>query len=383
MAAPAAPLAAGPLPSAMLVQAVTLAAAGGLVALLVLVSLRRLNAGRTRRCDCGGSLAGRVLVVTGASSGIGLEAVRLLLARRPARLVLGVRRPAEVERLVRPMLLPADPTDAAGTTELLVLQLDLLSVDSVCRFACELLAAVDRLDALVLNAGAGAAPGRHLTGDGLEMQFQGNHLSHFLLFRLLRPLLLATGERTGQPSRVIVTSSLAHRLGRLDLDNLPSADRYVQHPFRTYADTKLCNVLFTTHLQRRLTESRLADRLTAVCFSPGTVYTNGVRDNGLWYVRWPLLVLCFVYGRSAADAAENILHLCLRPHPEAVGGRFFENCLPSQAGGQADDPLLAERLWRLCDRLCDERLADGRLQRISSSCRTRRIRQEERSFVCL
>lgn len=154
------------------------------------------------------------------------------------------------------------------------------------------------MDILVLNAGAGAKFGKHLTEDSLEQQFQSNHLSHFLMTKLFKDRMIETSKTYGSQSRIIVTSSLAHLLGKIDFENIVSFSNYTQHPFKTYSDTKLLNVLFTLEMARRINKDNLNDHLTINVFEPGTVFTNGIKYTKIWYLKLFLLFLCFIYNRT-------------------------------------------------------------------------------------
>lgn len=173
-------------------------------------------------------LAGRTIVVTGANSGIGLAAARTF-AQRGARVVLAVRDTAKGERAAE---------SVEGGCE--VRRLDLADLASVRAFAE---AWSGELAVLVNNAGVMAVPeGR--TADGFELQIGTNHLGHFALTNLLLPHVT---------ERVVTIASVAHRTGRIDLDDL-NWERRRYERWRAYGQSKLANLLFTTGLQRRLNE---------------------------------------------------------------------------------------------------------------------------------
>ncbi len=171
-----------------------------------------------------------------APAGVG-EPTALVLARRDARVVLVGRDPSRGAATQARIA-----TEAGAETDLLLA--DLAEMASVRRLADEIRVRYDRLDVLVNNAGL-FLQRRQVTGEGLERTFATNHLSMFLLTGLLRDLLVASA-----PARVVNVSSDAHRGGRIDLDDLQSARRY--SGFRTYAASKLMNVLFTNELACRL-----------------------------------------------------------------------------------------------------------------------------------
>ena len=179
-------------------------------------------------------MKGRIVLVTGATSGIGLETARQLAAMG-ARLVLGIRDPvrgADVARRIQ---------QEGGEAE--VLPIDLASFASVRDAAARFAATHDRLDVLVNNAGI-ALPRREVSIDGHELTWQTNFLSHVLLTRLLLPSL-----SRGSKPRVVSVSSEGHRTGRIDWDNLELERGY--GGFRAYANTKLAQILFTRELARR------------------------------------------------------------------------------------------------------------------------------------
>jgi NAD(P)-dependent dehydrogenase (short-subunit alcohol dehydrogenase family) len=198
---------------------------------------------------------GRVVVVTGASSGLGLATTEHLVALG-AHVVLAVREPARGEAAVR-SLRPG----LRGTTE--VRRLDVSDLASVREFA----AATGRVDVLVANAGVMAVPFAWSV-DGHELQLATNHLGHFALSLLLMPRL---GDR------VVVVASSAHRRGRLDLDDLDWTRRGYR-PAAAYAASKLANLLFMMELQRRLTAA--GSRLRATGAHPGSTATGITGHTG-------------------------------------------------------------------------------------------------------
>ena len=176
---------------------------------------------------------GRVVLVTGANTGIGFEAARML-AERGATVVLACRNEDKARAAA----------ESIGAGQVETLPLDLMSLASVREAADRFRARHDRLDLLINNAGIMAVPeGR--TEDGFELQMGTNHFGHFALTGLLLDLLLATPD-----SRVVNVSSGAHRWGKINFDNLHWDKGY--NRFRAYGQSKLANLLFTSELQRRL-----------------------------------------------------------------------------------------------------------------------------------
>jgi NAD(P)-dependent dehydrogenase (short-subunit alcohol dehydrogenase family) len=192
---------------------------------------------------------GRIVVVTGASSGIGLQAARILAAFG-ADVVLAVRNIEKGQRVARSL---------PGRTE--VRRLDVADLASVRAFAEE----TGRVDVLINNAGIMAVPFARST-DGFESQLATNHLGHFALTNLLLPSLT---------DRVVVVASAAHKSGRIDLDDL-NWERRPYRPYAAYAQSKLANLLFLAELQRRLTA--LGSTLRATGAHPG--YTSTALQGG-------------------------------------------------------------------------------------------------------
>ncbi len=197
---------------------------------------------------------GRTFVVTGASSGLGLETARIL-AHRGARVVLAVR---NIEK--------GEAAAAAIEGDVEVRRLDVADLGSVRAFAAD----TDRVDVLVNNAGVMAVPFGH-SADGFEMHLATNHLGHFALTNLLLPRLT---------DRAVVVGSQAHRRGELDLEDL-DWNRRGYRPFAAYAASKLANLLFLGELQRRLTAAGSTLRATGA--HPGSTATSitGRTGSGL------------------------------------------------------------------------------------------------------
>lgn len=203
-------------------------------------------------------LSGRTAVITGANSGLGYETA-LALAGCGAAVTMAVRDVAKGEQAAAEIR----RTVPGATVE--VGPLDLASLASVREFAARWSQAhEDGLDLLINNAGVMAIPHR-LTADGFEMQIGTNHLGHFALTGLLLPALVARHR-----SRIVTVSSFAHRMGRLDLNDLMGQRRY--RSWGAYGQSKLANLLFTGELQRRLDRAHLS--VKAMAAHPGYAHTN-------------------------------------------------------------------------------------------------------------
>jgi len=200
---------------------------------------------------------GRLAVVTGANSGLGLVTAREL-ARHGARVVLACRNRERGEAALK------EVTEAASGPAPELEELDLADLSSVRSFADRLAAGGEELDLLINNAGV-MAPPRRRTADGFELQFGTNHLGHFALTKLLLPLMEGRED-----ARVVTLSSTAHRMGRIAFDNLNGDRRYFR--WNAYGQSKLANLLFALELDRRLRAS--GSTVKSLAAHPGYAATN-------------------------------------------------------------------------------------------------------------
>ena len=208
--------------------------------------------------------SGRVALVTGANSGIGYETARQLAARH-AHVVMACRSLDKAEAAKARIL------NEVPDASVRVMPLDLSSLASVHAFAEAFLAEHDRLDLLINNAGV-MVPPFSKTEEGFELQFGTNHLGHFALTGLLLPLINRTPE-----ARIVTVSSEAHRMGKIDFENLNGEKGYSKWPF--YGQSKLANLLFTYELQRHLEAA--GHSTLAVAAHPGWTATNLQQNTGL------------------------------------------------------------------------------------------------------
>lgn len=209
-------------------------------------------------------LNGRLALVTGANSGLGLASV-VALAHKGAHILMACRDPDRAAQGRAQAL--AQVPDAADRLE--IVSLDLTSLESVRTLARDVLHRFDRLDILMNNAGIMAIP-RGLTADGFEIQFGTNHLGHFALTGLLLPLLLNTPG-----SRVVTVTSAAAEFGVIDFDDLMGEKRYRR--WSAYSQSKLANLLFAVELQRRL--SAHGATTISLAAHPGIAATNLQRTS--------------------------------------------------------------------------------------------------------
>lgn len=263
----------------------------------------------------------RTVLVTGATSGIGLEAVRAL-ARQGWRVVVGARDAARGKAVVDELV------GAGGQAELFLA--DVSSLASLRAAAPRLAAAHPRLDVLVNNAGT-AMRRRRVTGEGHEVTWATNVLGPFLLTRLLLEPL-----RAAPRPRVINVGSEAHRAGRMAWDDPELARRY--GPWRAYAQSKVALNLLTRELARR------EPWLGAVVVHPGAIAT------GIWRDVPGLRFLMDRFLPSAEKGAGPVIRLVTDPALDGVTGRYYFRYREAEPTAAARDDAAAARLWALLER---------------------------------
>jgi NAD(P)-dependent dehydrogenase (short-subunit alcohol dehydrogenase family) len=278
-----------------------------------------------------GIMRGKLVVVTGGTSGIG-QAASERLAGLGARIVLVARDRVRGESAL------ARLHELAPGLAHRVHYADLSRLAQAARVASEIAAAEPRIDVLINNAGAlFTSRRRQVTEDGLELHFALNHMAYFVVTHHLLERL-----RAAAPARIVNTVSGAHRTATLDLDDLQSERAYGGH--RVYARSKLCNVLFTRELARRLAGTDV----TVNSVNPGFVATRfGDHNHGVIPYTFRLLK-SLGFARRADQGAATIVHLASSPSVEAVTGGYFFECRPYPPNG---DDATAQRLWLASARL--------------------------------
>jgi daunorubicin C-13 ketoreductase len=257
------------------------------------------------------------VVVTGASSGIGLAAA-VDLARRGARIALVGRSPRRLEAAV-------ERVRATGTRQPDVYRADFAKLDDVRSLADALASRYPRIDVLANNAG-GVYRWYKSTVDGYESTIQANHLAPFLLTNLLRERL--------RGGRVVNTASDAHMMGRVNPDDLTGRGGPVYSLWRAYGTSKAANILFAAEAARRWPD------ILSTSFHPGVVRTRfgfGTAAT-LFYAIMPFLT-------TPEGGADTLLWLATAPAEEITSGGYYYRRAPRVASGHATDPALAARLW--------------------------------------
>ena len=274
-------------------------------------------------------MQGKTVVATGATSGIGAAAVAAL-ATQGARILFVARDAARAQATAARLeaLAPGLGHKAYFA--------DLSLMAQTRRVGAEIVADAPRIDVLVNNAGALFAA-RRLTAEGLEMTFALNHMSYFVLTQALRgPIEAARG-------RIVSTASAAHRGPPLDFDDLQSAK--IAPGLRVYGRSKLCNILFTRELSRRLAGTGV----TANCLHPGVVASRFGDEAGGWTA--PLFGLVKRFAIPPEKGADTLVWLAASPEVAGVSGQYFARRKPGALSRAAQDDEAARRLWDMSQTL--------------------------------
>ncbi|MFN7144702.1 MAG: oxidoreductase [Myxococcota bacterium] len=288
-------------------------------------------------------LSDRTIVITGANSGIGWEAARLL-ARRGARVVMACRSREKAEAAV------ARIHEGLPTARLELAGLDLGSLASIRACAEDLSARFGSIDVLVNNAGIMAIP-RATTADGFEVQLGTNHLGHFALTGLLLDAL-----RGAKAPRVVTVSSGVHWGGRIDFEDLMGERRYQK--WVAYAQSKLANLLFTFEADRRFQTHGLG--IASVACHPGYANTNlqsvGPQQENSAFGGWLMKMGNGLFAQSAEMGALPTVYAAAAPDVasgDVYGPAYFGWGYPRKDGvsAAAKDPASAARLWEESERL--------------------------------
>jgi retinol dehydrogenase 12 len=291
------------------------------------------------------NMKSKVVIITGATSGIGQVAAEQLAAKG-ARIVQ-VARDKERGQAAITRLNQVAPGIAHS-----IYYADLSRLSEMKRVATEIAQSEPRIDVLMNNAGAMFGK-RQLTQDGLERNFALNHMSYFMMTQLLRDRLIASA-----PSRVVNTASDAHTSGTVDFDDLQSEKayrfnllewmRYGGPAFKVYARSKLMNILYTRELARKLAGTGV----TANSLHPGFVATRfGDQTGGLIGFG---IGIAKRFALTPEQGSETLVYLASSPDVAGVTGEYFHRCRPATPSREAQDDAKAQRLWLETSKIAHE-----------------------------
>ncbi len=279
-------------------------------------------------------LQGKTCLVTGATSGVGLETARGL-AGMGARVFFHGRDPRKLDLTLE------DIAHTTGNTNLVPLLADVSSLTQVREMAEEVHKHTSTLDVLINNAGA-VNMNRQVSSDGIELTFAANHLAYFLLtFRLMDILLYSAS------ARIIVVSSFAHGyVGTEAVDDYMFEQNY--HGWQAYSRSKLCNLYFTYELARRLEGTSI----TANALHPGFVNTGIGKNNTPQELATTPLKKPGIMTNE--EGARTSLYCAVAPELEQVSGKYFDKCQAVPSSEVSYDQAAAQRLWELSAHLTNE-----------------------------
>lgn len=283
------------------------------------------------------NMQGKTVIVTGANSGIGYVTAREL-AKMGARVMMVCRSQSKGEA-ARQQIMKEAPN--APPPELVLA--DFASLASVRRAASELLDRCPRIDVLVNNAGLFVSEPL-ASADGYELTFAVNHLAPFLLTNLLLERIIASA-----PARIVNVSSYAHVAGNVKIPQIASPQR--GNISQAYGDSKLCNILFTNELARRLQGTGV----TANSLHPGAVATNFAADARGAFAFFFRLIRPFML--TPEQGAATSIYLASSPEVEGVSGLYFVRKKPAKTSARAQDAALARKLWEFSEQLVREKVA--------------------------
>ncbi|KAG5654833.1 hypothetical protein KAF25_009210 [Fusarium avenaceum] len=269
-----------------------------------------------------GKLQGQVIVITGTSSGIGIETARALAATG-ATLYLTARDLNKAKSALDGIF---DPSHME------LFEMDQASLSSVRAAATAILSKTSKIHCLINNAGIMAIPDHRLTVDGHELQFGTNHLSHFLLFMLLKPALLANASLT-LPSRVVNLSSSGHNLGGINDGNDYAFQSGNYDPTIAYAQSKTANIYMANEIERRYG----ASHLHATSVHPGIIHTGLTRHmppdafKGMEHV-WPTM-------KNAEQGAATTVWAAVGKVWEQEGGKYLADCAVAEPGSGEEEKM--------------------------------------------
>ena len=276
------------------------------------------------------SMIGKTCLVTGGTSGIGLVTSREL-ADMGANVVIAGRDQAKCVEITKKI------KKQTGNTSVEFLLADLSSQDQVRQLALDFKNRYRCLDVLVNNAGA-FFMGRKTSVDGIEMTFALNHLSYFLLTNLMLDALIDSDR-----ARIVNVASAVHKGAKIKMDSVHSPRWYLG--WRAYSRSKLCNLLFTYEMARRLEGTAV----TVNALHPGLVGTNILNNNGL--IGRVLNYLLCVRGVSVEDGAQTSVYAATSPEMEGVTGKYLEKSKAVHSSKISYDEDQAFALWELSTRL--------------------------------
>ncbi|XP_030071388.1 retinol dehydrogenase 12 isoform X2 [Microcaecilia unicolor] len=283
--------------------------------------IRRYVAGPA--CKSNAKLHGKVVIITGANTGIGKETARDL-AQRGARVIVACR------DILKGEAAACEIRATTGNEQVVVRKLDLADTKSIKEFAEKIQQEEKQIHILINNAGVMMCP-YSKTADGFEMQLGVNHLGHFLL-----TFLLLDHVKQSAPARIVNVSSLGHRLGKIKFNDLQSEKSYDSG--LAYCQSKVANVLFTRELAKRLQGTGV----TVNALHPGTVTTELTRHSSSLFT---LTRLFSFFLKTPTEGAQTSIYCAVAEELDSVSGKYFSDCSPATVSAEGQNDEVGQKLW--------------------------------------
>ncbi|XP_042207539.1 retinol dehydrogenase 13-like [Homarus americanus] len=279
------------------------------------------------------SMIGKTVIITGTNTGIGRETA-LEMAKRRARVIMACRDLEKCKEARKEIALES------RNKYIYCQECDLASQESIRNFAKKINEKEERVDVLINNAGVMRCK-KSATKEGIELQLGTNHLGHFLLTNLLLDKIKASA-----PSRIINVSSVAHKRGKINFDDLNSEKTYDEGD--AYAQSKLANILFTRELAERLEGSGV----TCNALHPGIVFTDIGRHmsiNNSWVAKVFLHPILWLFLKTPRQGAQTTIYLAVNEDLENVSGKYFSNKTEAGMSDAAQDREAGKSFWAVSE----------------------------------
>lgn len=272
------------------------------------------------------TLDNKTVIITGANTGIGKHAATDL-AKRGARIIMACRDMEKANAALKEVI------EASGNQNVVTCRLDLADTKSIREFAEKINTEEKQVNILINNAGVMVCPyGK--TADGFEMQIGVNHMGHFLLTYLLLDLI-----KSSAPARIITVSSMAHKWGAINLEDINSEKSYDKR--KAYSQSKLANILFTRSLAKRLEGTGV----TTYVLHPGVVQTDLWRH--LSKPEQAVMWMARPFTKTSVQGAQTTIYCAVAPELDTESGKYYSDCAPANCAQAALDDDMAQRLWEL------------------------------------
>ncbi|XP_044265895.1 retinol dehydrogenase 12 [Tribolium madens] len=282
-------------------------------------------------CPTRNRIDGKIVVITGGSSGIGLTTAKEL-AKKGARLILGVRNAERGKRALEYLLQECPETDA------IIKLIDLNDFVSIREFANQINLEYERVDILINNAGIIFHPFRK-TVDGNEMTISTNYFGPFLLTHLLLNLLSKSDN-----GRVINLSAVAHLRGKIDLDDLNSEKRFVE--IEAFSQSKLALTMFTKHMASLLKHTNITFNAVNPGLVRGTRHLRNSRITTSFFTKLSVWPWMWLFMKTPKQGSQTLLYVALDPFLKNVSGCYFSNCEIQKPSDLVNDVELSEKLYK-------------------------------------